>query len=1470
MLEKNFSLNEALLDKNSNSLYQTKQHNDIIQNRNKVLYPNYENLNDVQIIELGNYDSVHDQQLQYYGGYLVHNQTQILLNGSTRMNRKEVGWIQLMDVATHQEISMKILDSIHLELQGQNARKNLNFISVSSCGEYFLYSLDKEQGAQPQTEIHIHKIVDFFADKAPVVKIVHDYDNSKFKNIIFGPDNYIYFSQQRESTRDQLNDCKSLMRFRCDYKSQKSDEQTQVFDLEDWYKDVPKRGYESEKPLTHISSDQVFACIVGYSDFELSHYFYWGFVVATYDRGRKTIFFEQEKLRVKQDLSFPVFFDSETEYFGMDSDFNIYQSINPEFFKLLKVGELKPPGNSFFDSKKPIITQNTMIMNGKDYACSSGQVFVYDKLRFNLINQVTINKQAWREDYTFIFYYEGILNYINPSSKQYMHVKLYNSKFFHDDELVLEITEQNQLIDQSAILHKWNKSYRIFDMEQKRTVCTLTSPLLLDKISFFLKISTLYYLFATEKETVYLVSQKDSSIIKEISIKGSMSFEFSNFYVLSATSSKLSFLRLTQEKFLQIYDINPNDCSVEIEDIPFLEGLSRYCIKVGDTFQMFKNEQTGQILIIVVYQKCLYAYDFHSRQLRQFKGEQFSFSQVSISWDDDALFTLKDKVVIQAYDLQTFEPIANLSYRSSTPITKIKAIKNHLIICSNPAEVLEINNRSFTSKKIKIPIAPKDSLKHGSPDLLKDRANGEIVYYKLDTKGQWNYQTNAWITKYDPLKLSQESKSLNIDYPLIQSSHLPCAKHVVINKEQGMCFYHDERDKRVGFISPYFTTDDILKIRESKSKNNDTLLTDLNDISPYLKFYPGIGNILNLMALRPQILDFIAKKLSIMDKAEIPIILMRNEIGGKSAIDIACEKNQLKSLMILLELLTKYQDDHGFNYLIDSQFIYFIDKGLDLTEYFDSNLPKLQIIHENYPSEHFDENEYILGVNDLQRPSEVVQKYSEIFDQVLDNGKSEGFASIEYYLINLPETLTTNPKQLMKTLSQSDNIEYFENLTIQTIIKFKWNQYTKNFFQNQFLIFLIFLVSFFFEIYYSISQGKTQADLKVDGESIAQPDTREIAVIAVTSWENFRQILLYFFYYEVRQASKQQGYLKELWNLFDFSLIASYLALNILEFTSGDKSTLIILDILVIILSFLKINFFLRIYDGFSFLVSMMSGVFRDIYYFILFFLIFIFQFGIIFVILFSAQEVDEYSGIGTFGYFLMIFRISSGDFAVENYKDQPTTVLIALSWLIWLVAVLILNIVFMNFIIAVISESYEKVMQKLVAESFRVKANMIVERELLLTPKDEAEKKFYFPEYIILRRAVETSEGDQGEWQGFIKDLKYTIRTSAQKSKAEVIQNVAPIQCKVEALAQTQQLQQEIMGIFKTEQSKLIEVVQNSIQEQNAKIQAVSTGSSNSSGQNDDIRRLNKTVEELRQKMKGCEKGINEINANIQKLLEK
>ena len=62
-----------------------------------------------------------------------------------------------------------------------------------------------------------------------------------------------------------------------------------------------------------------------------------------------------------------------------------------------------------------------------------------------------------------------------------------------------------------------------------------------------------------------------------------------------------------------------------------------------------------------------------------------------------------------------------------------------------------------------------------------------------------------------------------------------------------------------------------------------------------------------------------------------------------------------------------------------------------------------------------------------------------------------------------------------------------------------------------------------------------------------------------------------------------------------------------------------------------------------------------------------------------------------------MAYRLSTGDFQTDNYNLIGKE-LVAVTWVIWILAVLVLNIIMMNFIIAVISQSYERVMQKMIA----------------------------------------------------------------------------------------------------------------------------------------------------------------------------
>lgn len=80
--------------------------------------------------------------------------------------------------------------------------------------------------------------------------------------------------------------------------------------------------------------------------------------------------------------------------------------------------------------------------------------------------------------------------------------------------------------------------------------------------------------------------------------------------------------------------------------------------------------------------------------------------------------------------------------------------------------------------------------------------------------------------------------------------------------------------------------------------------------------------------------------------------------------------------------------------------------------------------------------------------------------------------------------------------------------------------------------------------------------------------------------------------------------------------------------------------------------------------------------------------------------------------FFVMTLRTSLGD----NDIDQQFSEQKILFWIIWLLIMVVGNIVLMNFIIAVVSSSYSECMTKSDAQSYKVKVDMIVEREQMLT----------------------------------------------------------------------------------------------------------------------------------------------------------
>jgi len=126
----------------------------------------------------------------------------------------------------------------------------------------------------------------------------------------------------------------------------------------------------------------------------------------------------------------------------------------------------------------------------------------------------------------------------------------------------------------------------------------------------------------------------------------------------------------------------------------------------------------------------------------------------------------------------------------------------------------------------------------------------------------------------------------------------------------------------------------------------------------------------------------------------------------------------------------------------------------------------------------------------------------------------------------------------------------------------------------------------------------------------------------------------------------------------------------------------------------MKMFFFMRIIEQFSYIVTMITMVINDLQVFMLFFMILIIMFSMIFDVI-SKNEAPEYRHVGYYaGNVFTTLRLSLGDFdftAIDEDSDLSQDQHI-LFWATWVLMVIFSALIFLNFIIAEVSNSYNTV----------------------------------------------------------------------------------------------------------------------------------------------------------------------------------
>ena len=144
---------------------------------------------------------------------------------------------------------------------------------------------------------------------------------------------------------------------------------------------------------------------------------------------------------------------------------------------------------------------------------------------------------------------------------------------------------------------------------------------------------------------------------------------------------------------------------------------------------------------------------------------------------------------------------------------------------------------------------------------------------------------------------------------------------------------------------------------------------------------------------------------------------------------------------------------------------------------------------------------------------------------------------------------------------------------------------------------------------------------------------------------------------------------------------------------------------LMSIITMVKLLFFLRIHERYVLLVQLLFQVSKDIGPFLVIFFVLIIQISFLYRIAGVEVPKSEYDDLNTyFMYIIQIFRNAIGDVQVpvtafwkpqDNLNFYHTSIMIGYGWLLWIFCIIMNLVVMLNFLISIISSSYETVMQK-------------------------------------------------------------------------------------------------------------------------------------------------------------------------------
>ena len=348
----------------------------------------------------------------------------------------------------------------------------------------------------------------------------------------------------------------------------------------------------------------------------------------------------------------------------------------------------------------------------------------------------------------------------------------------------------------------------------------------------------------------------------------------------------------------------------------------------------------------------------------------------------------------------------------------------------------------------------------------------------------------------------------------------------------------------------------------------------------------------------------------------------------------------------------------------------------------------------------------------------------------------------------------TEGVNFIKTIAESKDVQIFEIGIIKTIILFFWKYYKRRIVIASFLPFMLnFLAMFAYATYIHYYNNNRNNNATTDWQNFNNWDSMKYAdyalmlTILLLAFYQFILELLYLFQIRLK-------YFISFWNLVNLMSIGLNVASISLDYkNTGESQYWIPVSSSAMIIMWLRLFYFGRIINATSTIVRMIIEISKDMIPFLIIVFIIVFGFTNSFFVI-ATITYDDSPRFTTNNFFLAVawtWRNGIGDFQPADFSANRY---LHLCKVIWLLCTFFVMIVFLNLLIAVLSDSFDKIQETLENNLLKEMAIMMSENEILINRK----RTFHGMKYMfIIEKSLSKSKKDG--WGGKLDYINQTIK---------------------------------------------------------------------------------------------------------------